>query len=270
MDIVRNTFNGGTFEMDYAVFGAGRIPFVILPGMSLHPVTPSAQAVAARYSQFLDKCRCYLFDRRRNLPEGFSVQDMAEDTVAVMRALGIADAFVFGASQGAMMAMTIAARHPELVGRLALCSTAARPSERTVDTMSAWISLAEAGDAVALNNAIFSRVYSPGFRARYEGAFAALAREGTQAEMREFAVSAKATMTFDLWRELSEIKCPLSVFGVDDDTVLGGQGVKDIATRLGCDPFIYPGQGHAVYDEAPDFPDRLHSLIPAGQSDIVE
>lgn len=261
MDIVKDTFHGGTFEMDYAAFGSGSVPLVILPGMSLHPVTPSAQAVVARYSSFLAECRCYLFDRRRNLPEGFSVQDMAQDTVAAMKALGIADALVFGASQGAMMAMTIAARHPELVGRLALCSTAARPSERTVETMSTWISLAQAGDAVALNNAIFSRVYSPEFRARYEGAFAVLAREGTPAEMREFAVSAKATMTFDLWRELLLIKCPLFLCGVDDDTVLGGQGVKDIAARLGCETFIYPGMGHAVYDEASDFPDRLRSFL---------
>lgn len=261
MDIVKDTFHGGTFEMDYAAFGSGSVPLVVLPGMSLHPVIPSAQSVAARYSSFLDECRCYLFDRRRNLPEGFSVQDMAQDTVAAMKALGIADALVFGASQGAMMAMTIAARHPELVGRLALCSTAARPSERMVETMEVWSALAESGDAVALNNAVFSRVYSPVFRARYEGALTALAREGTPAEMREFAVSAKATMTFDLWRELSGIKCPLLVCGVDDDTVLGGQGVKDIAARLGCETFIYPGQGHAVYDEADDFPDRLHSFL---------
>jgi len=56
--------------------------------------------------------RVYVFDRRKDMPAGYTVRRMAEDTLAVMRSLGIFRADLFGASQGGMIALAMAALQP--------------------------------------------------------------------------------------------------------------------------------------------------------------
>ena len=120
MSVPVMTVSGENFSMDYVTFGSGPRTLVILPGMSLLPVTPNADAVAAAYASFAGTHTVYLFDRKRDVCPGYTVSDMADDTAAAMRSIGISDADVFGASQGGMIAQLIAARRPELVRRLVL------------------------------------------------------------------------------------------------------------------------------------------------------
>lgn len=248
-------------KIDYAVFGSGNTPMVIIPGMSLHPVTPGAGMVEHEFSAFCGQCKIYLFDRRKHLEEGFSVMDMAEDTVEAMRLLGIRDAFVYGTSQGGMMAMCIAARHPELVSKLALASTLARQNDTCTNNMIKWEKLALAGDPVALNREVYSKVYSPSFYERHRKAFAVMEKQGTPEEMRNFAISARACRNFDIADELGLIRCPVFIAGVADDTVIGSEGVPYIASRLGCEALLYPGKGHAMYDEDKHFVERLYEFF---------
>jgi pimeloyl-ACP methyl ester carboxylesterase len=56
--------------------------------------------------------------RRRVGPEQYTLSDMAEDTAALIRELGIAPAHLVGASMGGMIAQVLAAEHPELVRSL--------------------------------------------------------------------------------------------------------------------------------------------------------
>jgi pimeloyl-ACP methyl ester carboxylesterase len=52
-----------------------------------------------------------------------SFEQMADDTAALLGQLGIAEADVLGFSNGGVVAMQLAIRHPRLVRRLILCST---------------------------------------------------------------------------------------------------------------------------------------------------
>ena len=56
--------------------------------------------------------------RRRLGPEQYTLSDMAEDAVELLRELGIAPAHVVGASMGGMIAQVLAAEHPERVRSL--------------------------------------------------------------------------------------------------------------------------------------------------------
>jgi pimeloyl-ACP methyl ester carboxylesterase len=56
--------------------------------------------------------------RRRVRPEQYSLSDMAEDTAALLRELGVAPAHVVGASMGGMIGQVLAAEHPEVVRSL--------------------------------------------------------------------------------------------------------------------------------------------------------
>lgn len=260
-DIVKTAVCDG-IEMDYAVFGgadsAESPVLVILPGMSLHPVMQSAQIVAHAFAPFVKAgYTVYLFDRRKNFGDRYSVNEMTEDTYRVMQFLGISRADVYGTSQGGMMALSLAIHHPETVRKLAVASTLARQNPTCRATMEIWLDLSAKDSPVELNRDIFRRVYSPEFHARYEKALARLEAVGTPEEMHRFAVMAVASMEFDVYDELDRIKCPVTLYGVEDDTVLSGQGVREVAEALRCPLRMYPGKGHAVYDEDPHFVEGL-------------
>lgn len=251
----------GRFEMDCAIFGKGDRKLVILPGMSLHPVTSAAELVCGAFRCFTGDYTVYLFGRKHKFGPGYMVEDMADDTVTALDMLGIGQADFYGASQGGMMAMSIASRFPSRVRRLALASTAAHPSAESVATMNRWESLALSGDVVALNRDIVRCVYSPEFQQKYAAAFALLEKQGTEEEMRAFALSACATRAFDIGNKLEKISCPVFVAGVENDTVLGSDGVKEIAAQLNATLKLYPGSGHACYDEDSSFPFILREFF---------
>ena len=68
---------------------------------------------------------------------------------------------------------------------------------------------------------------------------------------------AEACRGLDTSGELDNIKCPVLVIGSESDNVLGGAASHDIAEKLGCKLFMYEGYGHAVYDEAPDYKQKI-------------
>lgn len=254
-------FTCDSFSMDYAVFGNGPRALIILPGMSLKSVLSSAGTVAHAFAKFNNTHTVYIIDRKHDIQPGYSVIDMADDTAAMMKGLGISDADVYGASQGGIMALAMAISHPELVHKLAVVSTLSRQNARSIETMIEWEELAKQGNPAALNRSIFSKVYSPEFNTKYKRALRVFENEGTPEEMARFGILAVATAGVDIYDRLTDIKCPVTVFGVENDTVLSGQGSKEVAEKIGCPYYCYPGTGHAIYDEDPDFPSKLFAFF---------
>ena len=242
-------------EMKYFRFGSGSRHFVILPGLSLTSVLVSADAVAAAYECFAKDYTVWLFDRRTDLPPVYPVREMAQDTAEAMESLGIRDAFVFGASQGGMMAQFLAIDHPELVHAMVLGSTAARVPD--LSGILEWIRLAEKGDAKGLTLSFSEMVYTPAFFAQYKDLILAMADGVTKKDLARFVILAKGTEGMNAYDELDRIQCPVLVLGAANDRVLGASPSREIADRLGCELYIYEGYGHAVYDEAPDYKDRI-------------
>ena len=248
-------------EIEYFTFGKGSRIMVILPGVSVQSIMQSASFVASAYSCFSKSHTVYLFDRAKNLEKDCTVGDMAEDTVEAMKELGICDADLFGTSQGGMMAMYIAANYPELVHKLALGSTAARLNSECRKILRNWVKLAEAGNIVMLNRDITEKVFSPSFVEEYRDFFKFKEGIGTADEMKRFSCMVSGTENFDIYDRLDDIKCPVFVIGADEDRVVSGEASKEIAEKLGCELYIYKGYGHAVYDEANDYKNRLMNFF---------
>ena len=258
----------GGFSMRYFRFGRGARSMVILPGLSVQSVMGSADAVAKAYGTMAEDFTVTVFDRREELPAVYSVSEMAEDTARAMAELGMKDVCLFGASQGGMMAMLIAARHPELVGRLALGSTAARVDPERAGTLAGWVRLAEAGDADGLYRSFGEAVYPAPVFAGLKDLFVEAAKTVTAEELSRFAILARGTEGFDASDEVPAIRCPVLALTASDDRVLGPDTAAEFERlfggRVDFSLHVYEGYGHAAYDTAPDYRERLYRFFTAG------
>lgn len=249
------------FEMEYIAFGQGARPLVIIPGISLKSVIPSAEAIIQGFTMFTQGWTVYVFDRKKNIQPGYSVAEMAEDTAAAMAQIGIAGADIFGASQGGMIAQCIALEHPELVHALYLGSTMSRNTPESTQLLLQWKALALGDDVAAMNRAFFEKVYSPAFYRQYREVFAAMEPDGAKEELARLAVLIDACLRFDVYDRLPEIQCPVFVVGSWQDSVLTGEASVELSRKLNCPLYLYTGYGHAVYDEAPDYRHRMLAAL---------
>lgn len=248
----------GEIEMEYFSFGSGERAFVILPGVSTRSLMLSAMAVSAAYKAFGEEYTVYGFDRRRNMPDGYTVRQMAEDTAAVMQELNISDADIFGASQGGMIAMCIAINHPGLVRKMVLGSTAAKMDDLGKKGTDRWVALAESGDLTALTAELIDSLYSVNTIGKYKDVLLHMNDGMTDYDIRRFILQTQALDDFDISGELSKIQCPVLVIGSEGDKVLSPSQSRMIAEAVNASIYMYSDEwGHCVFDEAPDYKQRM-------------
>ena len=186
-----------------------------------------------------------------------------------MRALGLEDACIFGASQGGMIAQTIAIENPSLVGKLALGSTSSHAHPGEFPALENWIRLAKEGDPTALYLDFGRMVYPAGMFEEIRPMLLAGAKLVTEWDMERFVILAESTIGFDVTERLGEISCPVLLLGSEEDRVLGGEATREIANRLrerdNVSLHMYSGYGHAAYDLAPDYKERLLQFFESRQ-----
>ena len=199
------------------------------------------------------------------MPPQYSVRDMARDTAEAMTLLGMSEVCLFGASQGGMIAMLIAAERPDLTARLALGSTTAKVSPGRSGILENWLRLAETGDAEGLYLSFGEAVYPAELFAVSRDVLRRAAESVTAEDLVRFSRAARGTIGFDAEEELASVRCPVLVLASEDDRVLGPDAADGIARILGGTPgfsmHVYTGYGHAAYDTAPDYKERLYRFF---------
>lgn len=250
---------GGT--MTCACFGRGERPMVLLPGLSLRPLAGSGLALAHGFRLFDRDFRVYALDRRSDLPEGTTLEDLAEHTAEAMALLGVPRAAVLGVSQGGMIAQYLALNHPERVERLVLAVTASRLNDTLRGVVGQWIAWAEAGDLDSFARDMPERLYSPAYARRWGWMFPAVMKLAKLDDTAHFLTLAKSILTLDCYDRLEEIACPALVLGGREDRVVTGRASEEIAEKLGCEIHMYEQLGHAAYEEAKDFKRRVADFL---------
>ena len=182
-----------------------------------------------------------------------------------MRALGLEGSVLFGASQGGMIAMEIAARHPDLVRALGLGSTAARMPQSRCGAVDRWIKLAREGNTEALYLDFAEAIYPENVFHQYRDTFVALSRSVTEADLKRFIILAEGMHGFDDLDLLPLLACPVLLLGSRDDAVLGADAFSEIQKKLsgrsGFCSHLYDGFGHASFDTAPDYLSRILTFL---------
>ena len=120
-----------------------------------------------------------------------------------------------------------------------------------------WVELAKAHDLKALNHDCFQRIYSKEYLEKYRKYLPLLENVDTDEDCDNFVIYASACGSFSAYEELQKVRSEVLVIGSRCDEVVSLKGSEEIAQKLGCEMFVYDGYSHAVYDEAPDYLDRI-------------
>lgn len=110
--------------------------------------------------------RCISFDKRGHglsatPSQPWTVEDLAQDVIALMDHLGIGRAIVAGCSVGGLIAQAVALAHPDRVSGLILSNTAAKIG--TAEMWATRIAALRTGGIAAISGAILERWFAPDF-----------------------------------------------------------------------------------------------------------
>lgn len=203
-------------NVHHVVTGPADAPVVVLSN-SLGSTTSMWDAQADSLAEHF---RVVRYDTRGHggspVPDGpYDIDDLTDDVIALLDALGIEKAHFVGLSLGGMTGMRLAARNPERVERLVVLCTGAK-----LDPSSAWTDRAatvrEKGTA-AVAEAVVARWFTPAYldanadtKASCEAMVAATPAEG-------YASCCEVIAAMDLRPDLTKISAPtLAIAGSDD------------------------------------------------------
>ena len=260
----RVSLNGAT--MPFVSFGSGPKKLVILPGLSdgLATVECKALLLAKPYQPYLNDFTVYMFSRRDPLPDGHSIRDMAADQAAALQELGVERAGLLGVSEGGMIAQYLAIDHPELVEKLVLAVTAPCVNDVVLSCVPGWMDMAERGDHKTLMIDTAEKSYSPAYLKKYRRLYPVLGHVGKPRSYDRFLTNAQAILGFDARAELKKIPCPTLIIGGTEDHIVGVEASRELAEAIpNSQLYLYPGLGHAAYEEAGDFNDRVFAFLKA-------
>jgi pimeloyl-ACP methyl ester carboxylesterase len=220
-----------------------------------------AEAWQFQLDGLADRYRVTAFDNRGTgrtpLPEGpMSVEGMADDAAALLRALDVENAHIAGFSGGSKIAQELALRHPDLVRSLVLVSTWPRFDAyvRTVTDSLLWM-VDRAPSERAMLEAFFLWIYTP--RAHNDGTVGQIIEEALayphpqppaafQAQLRPF-------QTHDTLDRLDRITAPTLVVAGGLDVMISPRLGRVVAERIaGAEFVLLPEEAHQPFQEVPE------------------
>ena len=178
-----------------------------------------------------------------------TIEDLADDALAVLDACGIAAAHVGGVSIGGMIAQAVAARAPQRVTSLILCDTAlALPPPEMWRQRAATV---RAEGVAAVADATLARWVTPAFLASPAGR--GLRQMLVRTDRHGYAAAAEALAVADLSRSTPRLRLPaLVVVGeLDPSTpIAAAEALRDAIP--GARLAVIPGAAHIPMVERPD------------------
>lgn len=250
-NVKEGTLTFGDHSMDYAVFGKGERPLLLIRGLNITRLQGTTPNLVRRYRLYADNFRIYVIDRREPLPEVITDEFLAEDVYEGAKALGLERVPVIGNSQGGMIAQYLTLNHPEMVEKLVLNVTTCTPNPVLTKNVEGWVKMTEEESLPAVSDSFMSLMYPPGKEPVLEdGEEVVPGLKSHPAE--EFIALSKACLTCNTKERLKEIECPVLVLGGGKDVIMSPEASVELAEALGTEAIIFDDLGHGAY-EAPEY-----------------
>lgn len=273
--MLRYTRNGqvtiGKTEMNFVSFGSGNRVLVVLPGLSdgLATVKGKALFMAWPFRKYLDKYQVFVFSRKNWMPMGYTIREMAGDQAAALNQLGISNASVLGVSEGGMIAQYLAIDFPDLVAQMIIAVSTPHVNELIRDNITTWIQFARQGNHKQLIIDTAEKSYSQSYLKKFRKAYPLLGFIEKPKSYNRFLINAEAILKFNAVSELNQIICPTFIIGGEEDKIVGIHASHELQAQIKNSVlYVYPGLGHAAYEEADDFYDRVFRFLDKPLDDM--
>ena len=240
-------------RIHYEMFGRREAPAVLMIqglGADKHGWDMQRFALAFRY-------RVIAFDNRgagrSDKPFGaYSIEQMADDAVAVLDHVGVAAAHVVGASMGGAISQLMALRHPARVLSLTLACTACRNQPWRRELLEQWIDAAEERGMGAMTRDAARWVMAPRSFRRLVPVFGWLGPLGMGRPAHSFVAQVHAILAADteLADELHTIRVPTLVIVGNQDILTPRGDSEELADRIpGAELVVISGAAHGFMVE---------------------
>ena len=248
-------------KIEYVKFGTGNKTIVILPGLSYDGFLDKAEEIEGAYKIFAKKYTVYLIDRNLTPNTNYSLIDIVGDTAEALSLLGVKKADFFGASLGGMVATRLAIEYPQLIGKLVLGSTLARPNDTFLNALIRWQTFAIKKETDKLNNDINESIYSSSTLKKYADFFAKKNTVESADKTARFIIYINAVKKVDNYELLDKITAKTMIIGALNDKITTAVGARETADKMHATYYEYKKYGHAVFDEAKGYKKLIYDFL---------
>ena len=271
-DVPTRTITAGGVEFAYRELGADNpgTPVVFL----IHLAAVLDNWDPRIVDGFAAKHRVITFDNRgvgaSSGKPASSMEEMAQDAITFIKAMGLGQVDLFGFSMGGMIAQEIVLMAPQLVRKMIITGTGPAGGEGIskvarvtyLDMIRGWLTRQDPKQFL-----FFTRTPG-GIRAGKE--FLERLKERSENRDKEITVTALQAQlkALRLWgakkpADLSKVRHPVLVANGDSDRMVPSQNTRDLAQRLpNSELVIYPDSGHgAVFQFHADFVPKVLEFL---------
>jgi 3-oxoadipate enol-lactonase len=240
-------------RIHYEVTGKnGKTPVLMIQGLGASKNAWNLQRIA-----MATRFRCISFDNRgagrSDKPtEPFTLEQMADDAVAVLDAAGIETAHVVGASMGGVISQIVAVKYPHRVRSLTLVCTACRNHPWRQDLLQSWAKTAEEKGMIEVGKEAAQWVMSPRSFRRLVPAFTWMGPLAALRPRHSFVSQIHAILDTreDLVDQLSTITAPTMVIVGNQDILTPRGDSEEIAERIpNAELVVISGAAHGLMME---------------------
>jgi pimeloyl-ACP methyl ester carboxylesterase len=245
----------------YARFGNGPRNLIIIPGLSMQTMKGQGLNMAWMFRIFKKDYTVFVMDKKDEVPEDVTLEELAEDIYTAVGEVGILSADIIGISQGGMIAQYLTLNHPEFVDKLVLGVTASRMNDTLKGFLNRTITYAKKGEMEKIGMESFENDFTEEYTKKIKPFLPMISKMAVPKSNTRFIRLAQSIYGIDTYDRLNEIGCPTFVIAAGNDMVVTEQGSLEIAEKLGCQKYDYRRLGHGAYSEAKDFYERIYKFL---------
>ena len=191
---------------------------------------------------------------RSDKPDGkYNLEEMADDAIAVLDAVGIENAHVVGLSMGGAISQIIALKHPNRVRSLTLVATACRNHAWREELLQSWATTAETEGMTAVGKEAARWMIGPRSFRRVLPALGWMGPLQLFNPANAFVSQVKAILSTDdgaLNTELANIVCPTMVVVGNQDVLTPRGDAEEIASLIPtAELVVISGGAHGLHIE---------------------
>ena len=192
----------------------------------------------------------YLVGRKPGMPEGYLMNNMADDYAKMIQTEFKEPVDIMGISTGGQIAHFLAADHPDVVSKLVLVSAAYRVSEKCVEIEGEAAELAKEGKYLKSFAKIAEVFNYSGFKKFMFNLIIKIFGKKIMGKIEDpsvFLITAVADCEMNFKERLSEIKAPTLILSGELDICYTAEDVRETAEGIpNAKLILYEGYGHGL------------------------